>query len=123
VVVDSSVKNYAESNAKLYGILPQSVNETGAQFRERVARELEKQGKNVEAHETLHNGKESGNIFAYGSLDDGYGDEFITQMAEIGESSYQSQLHPRNDHGCYQLALIIVLLILLIAVIMISSRL
>jgi hypothetical protein len=92
---EEMTKDFAKDNASLYGILPQRPNETGAEFRERVARELASQGKNVEAHETLYNQKQSGNPFAYGALDDGYGDEHITQIAQIAEAQYQAQIHQR----------------------------
>lgn len=38
----------------------------------------------------------SGDIFAYGSLDRGYGDDFITQIAETAEAGYQAS----QREGC-----------------------
>jgi hypothetical protein len=61
---EEMIKDFAKDNAQLHGMAPQRPNETGAEFRERVARELASRGKNVEAHETLYNQKQSGNPFA-----------------------------------------------------------
>lgn len=90
-------KDFAKDNAQIYGVLPQSVHETGAEFRERVARELASQGENLEAHETLYNKKMSDNPFAYGALDNGYGDVHVHCIAQIVEAQYQAQIHQESS--------------------------
>ncbi len=91
-------RNLASEYASMFHLDAQYVNESGAEFRERVARELYKLGHRVYAHEALNNERMSSDPFAHGSLDRGYGDAFITQTARTIEAVYvASQPKPKGN--------------------------
>ena len=89
---EKTPRNLAEEHAKLFEIEPIAEEESAVAYRERVARALEALGENVYAHEALMNQRMSGDPFAKGSLDRGYGADFITKMAEMAEASYQHEV-------------------------------
>lgn len=89
-------RNLAVEHAGTFGLPEPAINETGAQYRERIARELAAMGKPVYAQEALWNQRMSGDLFAHGSLDRGYGDDFVTQVAEGAEAVYEAS----QREGC-----------------------
>jgi hypothetical protein len=86
--------NLALDYAILFKLEPQREGESGAQFRERIARTLQENGQTVYAHEALLNTRMSDDPFSHGDLDRGYGDEFITKMATMTEEAYQHAIQP-----------------------------
>ena len=72
--------------AAMFQLEPQRPEESGAAFRERVARTLDAQGEKISAHEVLYNRRLGEDLFAHGSLDRGHGAEFVTKMAMIIQS-------------------------------------
>ncbi len=95
-------RNLAEEHGKLFQVEPRAEDETGAQYRERVARTLAEKGKIVYAHEALFNKRMSDDPFAHCPLDRGYGDEFITKMAELTEEEYRTQVRNASREGNLQ---------------------
>ena len=91
-MIEKNLRNLAKEHAKLFKLEPIAEEESAVAFRERVARALEELGQNVYAHEVLMNQRMSGDPFAKGSLDRGYGSDYITKMAEMAEASYQHEL-------------------------------
>ena len=83
--------NLAEEYAKRFHLPDQTVIEEGSQFRERVARNLEEMGHWLLAHEVLYNRRMSGDLFAHGRLNSGYGNELITRIAQQTESTFQNE--------------------------------
>ena len=81
--------NFAEEYAKRFHISDQTAAETGWQFRERVARNLQEVGKLLLAHEVLYNQRMSGDSFSRVELSSGYGEAFITQIAQRAEAAFQ----------------------------------
>jgi len=91
-------RNYASEHAAMFGLPTEpSANETPAEYREKIARTLALRGKFTYANEVLLNEHVSADdAFAFKSLDRGYGDKFITQMAQRGEASFQASM----NEGC-----------------------
>lgn len=83
--------------AELFNLSPKADDESLSDFRERVARELAGLGKMVYAHEALMNDRMSDDLFAYGSLDRGFGDGHIKRVARIIEESYQNANRPKKE--------------------------
>jgi|SRR5579864_3953422 len=83
--------NLAEEYAKLFHVPSQTSVETGWQFRERVARNLQEMGKPLLAHEVLFNRRMSGDPFARLELSSGFCDEFVTQISQQTEVAFQHQ--------------------------------
>ncbi len=81
-------RNLAEEYAWVWQLEPQHPSESGAQFRERVARMLAHAGHQVYAHEALFNDVMTFDPFARGPLDRGYDHDFIAQMARQTEATF-----------------------------------
>jgi len=81
--------NLAEEYAKRFRLSDRAIIEEDWQFRERVARSLEEMGECLLAHEVLYNQRMSGDLFAHGRLNSGYGNVLITQIAQQTESTFQ----------------------------------
>lgn len=71
-------------------LLPQGIEESAAAFRARIARTLSAQGHYLEAHEVLYQQRQSDNLFAYGPVDDGYGDAHIDVVAHLIQASVEA---------------------------------
>lgn len=81
--------NLAEEYAKRFHLPDKAPNEAEWQFRERIARSLEGMEERFLAHEVLYNQRITGDPFAYGELSSGYGDGFITRIAQKTELAFQ----------------------------------
>ena len=81
--------NLAEVYAQRYYLPDKAPNEAEWQFRERIARNLEEMEEQLLAHEVLYNQRIPDDLFAYGELSRGYGDEFITRIAQQSELTFQ----------------------------------
>ncbi len=90
------VRDFAVEYAQLFKLGGIAVNETRAQFRARIARELRAMGEHIYAKEALHNERMSGDLFAY-ILDSGYGEDHIDTIAVISEYRYQYNKHMANQ--------------------------
>lgn len=83
-------RDHAENLAQVHQLRPRAVSETGAEYREWVARELNRRGRYIEAQEALYNQKMSGDPFAYlPDLARGFSDTSITDMARVTQFSYE----------------------------------
>jgi hypothetical protein len=82
--------NLAEVYARRWNLPVQAEGEEGWVFRLRVARELERLGHAVEAHEVLYNTRQRNWFFAL-ALDNGYGDVFVSERAQATEAGWQAQ--------------------------------
>ncbi len=101
-------RNLAAEYAQVWQLAPQQPSESGAQFRERVARMLAHAGHPRYAHEALFNEVMPHDPFAHGPLDRGYGPEFISHMARQTEATLvaaQGSSTPsgwlRSLRGCF----------------------
>ena len=83
--------NLAEEYAKRFHISDQTSVEADWQFRERVARYLQEMKEPLLAHEVLYNQRMSGDSFARVELSSGYGNEFITWIAQRTEAAFQRE--------------------------------
>jgi len=83
--------NLAEEYAKRFHISDQTAVEADWQFRERVARYLQEMKEPLLAHEVLYNQRMSGDSFARVELSSGYGNEFITWIAQRTEAAFQRE--------------------------------
>lgn len=83
--------NLAVEYAKHFHIPGQTSVEADWQFRERVALGLLKMEEPLLAHEVLYNRRMSCDLFACGELSSGYGDAFITQIAQRTEGAFQRE--------------------------------
>ena len=83
--------NLAEEYAKRFRIRDQTAVETGWQFRERVARQLQEMKEPLLAHEVLYNQRMGSDSFAQVELSSGYGDTFIAWIAERTETAFQRE--------------------------------
>jgi hypothetical protein len=83
--------NLAEEYAKRFHISDQTAVEADWQFRERVARHLQEMKQPLLAHEVLYNQRMSDDSFAQVELSSGYGDAFITLIAQRTEAAFQSE--------------------------------
>ncbi len=81
--------NLAEEYARHFHLPDKAASETEWQFRERIARSLEEMEEQLLAHEVLYNRHMSNDLFACGGLSDGYGDEFISMIAQQTEVVFQ----------------------------------
>jgi hypothetical protein len=81
--------NLAEEYAQRFQLPEKAPYEAAWQFRERIARSLEEMEERLLAHEVLYNQRITGDPFANGELNSGYGDEFITRRARQTEVAFQ----------------------------------
>ena len=85
-------RNHAENLAHTYQLRPQAVGESNAEYREWVARELNRMKLYVESQEALFNEKMSGDPFAYmPDLSRGFGDASIGQVARAIQGAYEAE--------------------------------
>lgn len=81
--------NLAEEYAQRFHLPEKASHEAEWQFRERIARSLEEMEERLLAHEALYNQRLTGDLFANGELNSGYGDGFITRRAQQTELAFQ----------------------------------
>lgn len=81
--------NLAEEYAQRFHLPEKASHEAEWQFRERIARSLEEMEERLLAHEVLYNQRITGDPFANGNLNSGYGDGFITRRAQQTELAFQ----------------------------------
>ncbi len=81
--------NLAEEYAQRFHLPDKAPHEAEWQYRERIARSLEEKEERLLAHEVLYNQRITGDPFAKGELNSGYGDVFITRRAQQTELSFQ----------------------------------
>jgi hypothetical protein len=88
--------NIAEEYARHFHLPDKVASETEWQFRERIARSLEEMEERLLAHEVLYNRHMSSDLFACGGLNDSYGDEFISRIAQQTEAVFQHTQQQRQ---------------------------
>lgn len=91
----SPVINYATENAARFEILGQQENETGAGFRERVARELWKMNQQEAAKQVILNIGEEPYLLLESTFTD---DNLLRRMAYLGEEKYEQTLVIQQDY-------------------------
>ena len=94
--------NLAEEYAKRFHLPDKVAIETEWQFRKRIARHLEEMEERLLAHEVLYNQRMSSDLFAYGDLSNGYGDEFITRIAQQTELAFQNTRQQQEHQQRWQ---------------------
>src|SRR2546429_3890378 len=91
--------NLAEEYAKRFHIPDQTPVEADWQFRERVARRLQEMQEPLVAHEVLYNRRMSDDSFAQVELSSGYGDAFITRIAQRTAIAFQRERQQQEQRN------------------------